>query len=222
MYSIEQLAVERGGRTIVSGIDLSIEPGWALQIHGANGSGKTTLLGALAGLLPLARGRVCWRGDDVRRAPRQFRSELAYVGHANGVSDDLTVLENIRFAALLGTADAPGGNDGRGGDDSISREDEVLEQAGLHAHRHTRLSRLSQGQRRRVALARLMLGRKPLWLLDEPGDALDASATDWFTTCIDTHLRAGGIVALTTHRPLQSGAARTRHLYLERSGGCLK
>ncbi len=220
MYSIEQLAVERGGRTIVSGIDLSIEPGWALQIHGANGSGKTTLLSALAGLLPLARGRVCWRGDDVRRASRQFRSALAYVGHANGVSDDLTVLENIRFAALLGTADAPGGNDSSS--DPASREDEVLEQAGLHALRHTRLSRLSQGQRRRVALARLMLGRKPLWLLDEPGDALDAYATDWFTACIDTHLRAGGIVALTTHRPLESGAARTRHLYLERSGACLK
>lgn len=223
MYSIEQLAVERGGRTIVSGINLSIEPGWALQIHGANGSGKTTLLGALAGLLPLVRGRVCWRGDDVRRAPRQFRSELAYVGHANGVSDDLTVLENIRFAALLGTADATHDDDGDdGGGDSASREDEVLDQAGLRALRHTRLSRLSQGQRRRVALARLMLGRKPLWLLDEPGDALDASATDWFTACIDTHLRAGGIVALTTHRPLESGDGRTRHLYLERSGGCLK
>ncbi|CAB3778975.1 Cytochrome c biogenesis ATP-binding export protein CcmA [Paraburkholderia caffeinitolerans] len=221
MYSIEQLAVERGGRTIVSGIDLSIEPGWALQIHGANGSGKTTLLGALAGLLPLAKGRVCWRGDDVRRAPRRFRSELAYVGHANGVSDDLTVLENIRFAALLGTADVSDG-DASSASDSVSRENEVLEQAGLYALRHTRLSRLSQGQRRRVALMRLMLGRKPLWLLDEPGDALDASATDWFATCIDTHLRAGGIVALTTHRPLESGAGRTRHLYLERSSGCLK
>jgi heme exporter protein A len=218
MYSIEQLAVERGGQMIVSGVDLTIEAGRVLQIHGANGSGKTTLLSALAGLLPLARGRVYWRGDDVRIAPRRFRHELAFVGHSNGVSDDLTVQENIRFSALLGGADAAG-RDTRA---ATSREDEVLEQAGLIALRHTRLNRLSQGQRRRVALARLLLSRKPLWLLDEPADALDASATDWLTACIGAHLGEGGIVALTTHRPLESDAARTRHLYLNGSGGWLQ
>ncbi|WP_233802225.1 cytochrome c biogenesis heme-transporting ATPase CcmA [Paraburkholderia sp. HP33-1] len=214
MYSIEQLAVERGGRTIVSGIDLSIEAGWALQIHGANGSGKTTLLGAFAGLLPLTRGRVCWRGEDVRSVPRQFRRALAFVGHSNGVSDDLTVQENLRFSALLGEAGGHSGRD-RAAD---AREEEVLGQAGLLPLRHTRLNQLSQGQRRRVALARLMLERKPLWLLDEPTDMLDADATRWLTECLDAHLREGGIVALTTHRPLDSGFHRTRHLYLGGNG----
>ena len=217
MYSIEQLAVERGGQMIVSGVDLTLEAGWGLQIHGANGSGKTTLLGALAGLLPLARGSVYWRGDNVCHAPRQFRRDLAFVGHANGVSDDLTVQENIRFSALLGGADAPLANDRA----ATSRENEVLEQAGLIGLRHARLNRLSQGQRRRVALARLVLSRKPLWLLDEPADALDEAASDWLTRCIDAHLDEGGVVALTTHRPLETGVARTRHLYLNGSGGWL-
>lgn len=203
---------------IVSDIDLSMEAGWVLQIHGANGSGKTTLLGALAGLLPLVHGRLRWRGRDVHGEPQQFRRELGFVGHSNGVSDDLTVQENIRFATLLGAA--AGSASQNGGD--TTREEDVLERAGLAGLRHTRLNRLSQGQRRRVALARLILCCKPLWLLDEPTDALDAAGTDWFTGCVDTHLGDGGIVALTTHRALESASARTRHLYLNGSGGWLK
>jgi heme exporter protein A len=102
MLSAEQLGLGRGGQMIVCGIDLRVEAGWALQIHGANGSGKTTLLRVLAGLLPPAVGQVCWHGANVRVHPERFRHDLAFVGHTNGVSDDLTVLENLRFASLLG------------------------------------------------------------------------------------------------------------------------
>lgn len=92
----------RGGQMVASGIDLCIEAGWALQIHGANGSGKTTLLRVLAGLMPPAGGQVSWYGANVRAHPEKFRRDLAFVGHANGVNDDLTVLENLRFTTLLG------------------------------------------------------------------------------------------------------------------------
>lgn len=214
MFSVEQLAVERGGRMIVRGIDLHLEAGYALQIHGANGSGKSTLLCALAGLLLPVKGKVCWHGADVRSQPQRFRRELSYMGHTNGVSDDLTVLENIRFARLLGA--------GRSTDDSAYRphlnEGAVLKGAGLLELLHTRLNRLSQGQRRRVALARVMLSAKPLWLLDEPAEALDAAAQGWLGECIDAHMHAGGIVVSTTHRPLATASAHTHHLRLEGGG----
>ncbi len=209
MLSVENLGLARGGQMIVNRFNAEIESGWALQIHGANGSGKTTLLRLFAGLLLPATGSVSWHGVNVHTEPQPFRRDLAYVGHTNGVSDDLSVLENLRFSALIG-ANATSAH-------SKSATDEVLEQAGLISLQHMRLGRLSQGQRRRVALVRLMLERKPLWLLDEPADALDDAASNWLTECIAAHMHAGGIIVTTTHRPLPTDEARTRHLYLERS-----
>ncbi len=216
MYSVEQLAVERGNRMIVHGIDLNIEAGWALQVHGANGSGKTTLLSALAGLLPPSRGKVRWHGEDVRTRPRRFRRDLAYMGHSNGVSDDLTVLENIRFATLLGAgAASPASEHDRIA--PLAQARDVLKGAGLLDCLHTPLNRLSQGQRRRVALARVILAGKSLWMLDEPLEALDVAAQGWLGDCMALHLRSGGIVVTTTHRTLATASACTRHLYLDRS-----
>lgn len=207
--SIEQLGLVRGGKWLAAGIDMQVEEGAALQILGANGSGKTTLIGVLAGLRRPAAGRVCWCGVDVHAHPEAFRPNLAYVGHTNGVSDDLTVAENIRFAARL---------DGRDGRDSLDgrSERDVIERAGLGALRARRVGTLSQGQRRRVALARLVASAKRLWLLDEPIDALDAGAATWLEDCIASHLREGGIVVSTTHRPLAT-AGVTRRLYLDQA-----
>ncbi len=98
-----------------------------------------------------------------------------------------------------------------------ANERDVLERAGLRPLMHARLNRLSEGQRRRVALARLVLAAKPLWLLDEPTEAVDDAGALWFAACIDDHLREGGALVATTHRPLAVDAARARHLHLERS-----
>lgn len=209
MLRAEGLALGRGGRAIVGGVDFNIEAGWALQIHGANGCGKTTLLRALAGLLQPAAGSIQWRGTNVHAQPERFRRERAYVGHSNGLSDDLSMLENLRFAALLGVN--PGSLR-----DARLRERDVLEIANLWTLRHTRVGSLSQGQRRRAALARVMLERKPLWLLDEPAEALDETARAWLADALDEHLLDGGIVVATTHLPLPTAAARTQHLQLER------
>ena len=205
MLSARQLDVMRGSRTIVAGVNLCVDGGAALLIHGANGSGKSSLLAALAGLLPPVAGDVSWRGANVRDDPVRFRRDLAWLGHADGFNGELTVAENLRFAAWL---------DARR---ELADERGVLDRADVSTLMHTRLNRLSQGQRRRVALARLVLAKKPLWLLDEPTDAIDDAGALWFAACIDDHLRAGGTLVATTHRPLAVDARRTRHLHLERS-----
>ncbi|USX06118.1 heme ABC exporter ATP-binding protein CcmA [Paraburkholderia fungorum] len=211
MLCAEGVSLGRGGREIVDGVGFDIEAGWALQIHGSNGCGKTTLLRALAGLLQPASGSIRWRGVSVHAQPERFRRERAYVGHSNGLSDDLSVLENLRFAALLGV-NLESLRDAR------MQERDVLELAGLWTLRHACVGSLSQGLRRRVALARVMLERKPLWLLDEPAEALDDAARVWLADALDEHLQDGGIVVATTHLPLPTGAARTQHLHLERGG----
>jgi heme exporter protein A len=206
MLSATRLEVMRGGRTIVAGVSLYADAGHALVIHGANGSGKTTLIAALAGLLPLSSGVLAWQGVPVRANPARYRRDLAFLGHTDGISAELTVLENLRFAASL--------------DARSVLKPEILDAAGLAALGTMQVSKLSQGQRRRVALARVICSNKPLWLLDEPTDALDDTAAAWFTACIDAHLRAGGTVIASTHRPIATDAARTRHLHLTRSAPC--
>ena len=206
MLSARQLDVMRGSRTIVAGVDLCVDGGAALLIHGANGSGKSSLVAALAGLLTPASGSVSWRGENVRADPARYRRDLAWLGHADGASGELSVAENLRFAAVLGSNST-----------NVAQERDVLDRAGLLPLMHARLNRLSQGQRRRVALARLVLANKPLWLLDEPTEALDEPGVLWFAACIDAHLRAGGTLVATTHRPFAVDPARTRHLHLERS-----
>lgn len=207
MLSARQLDVKRGSRTIVAGADFCVEGGAALVIHGANGSGKSSLIAALAGLLPPDAGSVSWRGVNVCDDPARFRRELAYLGHADGFNGELTVEENLRFAALIGAHDKR----------ATQRERDALDRAGVLPLMRMRLNRLSRGQRRRAALARLVLADKPLWLLDEPTEALDETGALWFAACIDDHLREGGTLVVTTHRQLPADAARTRHLHLERS-----
>jgi heme exporter protein A len=202
MLSATRIVVQRGGRTIVAGVSFYADAGRALVIHGANGSGKTTLIAALAGLLPLTSGAVCWHGTQIRDDSERFHRDLALLGHRDGIRGELTVLENLRFAACP--------------DAGIALRQDVLDAAGLAMHRHTRVEKLSQEQKRCVALVCIVISKKPLWLLDDPADTLDDHASAWFTACVNTHLRAGGTVIAATHRSVEFDADRTRHLYLER------
>ena len=158
----DNLHLWRGEQHVLRGICLDVAGGQCLQVTGANGAGKTTLLRALCGLVPLEQGRVCWRGRDIAEDPSAFHGELNYLGHDNGLKADLTAAENLRYAARCGGASA------------------ARHRRGARAHwgRPTAagqlLRRLSAGQRRRVALARLTLTGGSLWILDEPGSNLDA------------------------------------------------
>ncbi|SPA42144.1 heme export protein (ABC superfamily, atp_bind), cytochrome c-type biogenesis [Cupriavidus taiwanensis] len=207
VLSASGLAVSRAGRTVLQGIDFGLAPGGLLQVLGANGSGKTTLLRVLCGLASADAGTLQWHGRPLRAADPEFQQALAYLGHANGIDIDLTPAENLRFAARL-----IGHHAGRHADAgeraaSVAR---ALAAQGLERVAHVPVRTLSQGQRRRVALARLALAPRTLWLLDEPVTALDADSCARFQRQLDAHLAAGGMAVIATHQLLPGGGAVLR------------
>jgi heme exporter protein A len=184
--AVHDLACSRGDRVLFAPTSFTVAAGDIVWLRGANGQGKTTLLRTLAGLAAPSAGRFAWqRGDE--DAPR-----LVYLAHANALKDELTVRESLRFLLDL---------DGMAIDDAGL--DAALDRFGLASRRHAFVRTLSQGQRRRVALARLAAQREPLpWLLDEPFDALDADGVDVLATLIAGHAKRGGSIVLTSHLPV--------------------
>lgn len=190
MLETIDLECTRGERQLFHGLQFRVEGGICLHVAGENGAGKTSLLRILCGLLSPTAGRVCWDGADIRKLREDYWQLLAYVGHLNGVKDDLTALENVRFAASL--AGHPAG-------ESVARE--ALAAVGLAGFELSQARSLSQGQRRRIGLARLFLARAArLWILDEPFTALDVRGVAALSTLIGEQLEHGGIVVLTTHQ----------------------
>jgi len=183
-------------------IDLRLAPGELLQVEGPNGSGKTSLLRALCGLAPTESGRVTWDGVDIAEEPEAFRRELTFLGHTAGMKRDLTARENLEAAHAV--AGGPPGVD----------HDDALARVGLAGHGDIPLRRLSAGQGRRVALARLLTAGSALWILDEPFTALDANAKQLLETFIVEHCAAGGMGLVTTHQPADFGTLPIRLLAL--------
>ena len=186
------LGCERGGRMLFSGMSVDVSPGLLLRVLGANGSGKTSLLRMVCGLLPPAQGEVLWNGEPIGQLAEEFGRQMVYLGHAAAIKDDLTGVENLVMACQLGGLVV-----------TPAQAVAALQHSGVGrlAQLQTRL--LSQGQRRRVALARLVLcSATPLWVLDEPFNALDRLATDWLCTLITAHLGRGGMVVLTSHQQI--------------------
>ena len=176
-------------------LDLSVAPGAALVLEGPNGSGKSTLLRMLAGLVTPAAGRLAWNGEDIRDDLPAHARRVTYVGHLDAVKPGLTVAENLRLAAVLG-----------GG-----ALDDALEAMALAPLSDLPGRMLSAGQKRRLALARLVLGRAAIWLLDEPTLGLDTASIARFGELLARHLQGGGIVVAATHVPLPlPGAASFR------------
>ena len=192
MLSVHGLACERGERLLFRNLDFELGQGDALLVRGGNGRGKTSLLRILCGLSTPAAGEVRWRGEAVGRAREQYGREMAYVGHANGIKDDLTPLENLRLAAALG---------GRGlGEDAAQA---ALARVGLARCIDLPARVRSFGQRRRVALAGLATAGALLWILDEPLTGLDVDGVAMVEAMIGEHVRAGGLAIMTTHQPLR-------------------
>jgi heme exporter protein A len=184
-------------------LSFDLESGTLLHVRGRNGSGKTTLLRALCGLLIPDAGEIRWNGKDSHRLGDDFHADLLYFGHLNGIKSDLTGIENLRVSSTL---------DG----DEVKDERlwSALEQMGLAGFEDLPTKMLSQGQKKRVALARLLVSSAPLWILDEPFTALDLDAVDLLQMLIAEHVAENGMVVLTTHQavPLTSGQIRRLHL----------
>jgi heme exporter protein A len=201
LLEVTDLACRRGGRPVFDGLSFTLAAGELLALTGRNGSGKTTLLRALALLLPPVAGTVCWQGADVTADPDAWRGRLAWLGHLDGLKGDLTVRENLLTAERL-----------RGAPPADERLDFALVAFDLSALARRSVRTLSAGQRRRTALARVMLTAAPLWLLDEPLNALDAPAQQAFRTALQQHLANGGLAIAATHADLGLAQARTLEL----------
>ena len=201
LLNVAELACRRGGRPVFDHLSFALGAGELLALTGPNGSGKTTLLRALALLVRTEAGAIRWRGADVQDDPETWRSRLAWLGHLDGLKGDLTVRENLLAAERL-----------RGRPAADDRLDLALVAFDLNALVHRPVRTLSAGQRRRTALARVMLTQAPLWLLDEPLNALDAAAQQAFRTVLQQHLAHGGLAVAATHAALGVAAARTFEL----------
>ena len=186
MLTAEGVAVFRGERLVFRDISLTVPSGGALVLAGINGSGKSTLLRLLAGLVRPAAGRVLWDGADAFLDIAGHGRKVAYLGHQDAVKPGLTVTENVRFAAAVS---------GR----SIAA---ALSAVGLEALAELPARMLSAGQKRRLALARLVLSAAPLWLLDEPTLGLDTGSIERFGGLLASHRTGGGMVVAATHVPL--------------------
>jgi heme exporter protein A len=202
LLEVSELACRRGGRKVFERLSFSLDAGGLLALVGRNGSGKTTLLRALALLVRPDAGTVRWQGIDVTAEREAWRGRLAWLGHLEGLKGDLSVAENLRVAEHL-----------RGeGSLDIGRVDAALAAFDLWELADRPVRTLSAGQRRRTALARVVLADATLWLLDEPLNALDAPAQVAFRTALEKHLAGGGLAIAATHADLGVAGARTLEL----------
>jgi heme exporter protein A len=189
--SVDKLTLTRGERCLFADLSFSVNQGEALILRGANGVGKTSLLRVLAGLTVPDSGAI--RLNDANLGPLSplSRKHIHYVGHANQLKDELTTEENLRDMLVI---------------DVVTTTHDVrldaLNRVGLLKQRKVLAKKLSQGQKRRIGIANLLLNQKPIWLLDEPTNALDTDAVALMLATIDNHLVNGGLTVIATHLPL--------------------
>lgn len=189
MFSVSNLSCSRGDKRLFSGVSFVLQPGEWLHLEGDNGVGKTSLLRLACSLTALEQGEIQWQGQPVSSNIDEFRANLAYLGHQLALKEDLTPLENLRAdSAIAGRPLA------------LADAKAALAQLGLKGREHLPVRVLSQGQKRRTALARLLVSSAPLWILDEPFVALDAAAQKVLSEVINGHLNRQGMVLFTSHQ----------------------
>lgn len=195
---IAELVLQRGFRRLVTGFDLTCAPGDIIALQGPNGSGKTTLLRAIAGFHTPAAGRITLsrrQGDEIEEAGEV----LSFLGHQDPIKAGEKLIDQLRFWADLCGA----------GRDRVT---ETLARVGLSKQADLQGGVLSAGQRKRAALARLLLEDRAIWLLDEPASPLDQEGRALLGTLLDQHARRGGIILAAVHDPLPGVSARVLHL----------
>lgn len=204
MLEASQIECVRGNRRLFRDLSFRLEAHQALRVRGENGSGKTSLLRIVAGLSPAESGGVSWNAGNIRALGEDYLRALLFLGHSNGLKDDLSPVENLRYALVLA---------GVGADEPALRA--ALAEQGLAAIADLPVKLLSQGQKRRVALARLSFStQKPLWILDEPFTALDAASVERLASTITKQLQRGGMVMFTTHQEVELRGTAMRTLEL--------
>ena len=203
MLEVIDLACARGEQQLFSGVHFELNEGDLLQVQGENGSGKTTLLRALCGFIQPLNGNIIWRGHSIHELCEEYHANIIYLGHHNAVKDELNALENLRISSALSGCEI--------GED---RAKTALMRMGLRGRETLPVKMLSQGQRRRVALARLLVSKAPLWILDEPLAALDSKAAGLMQELIAQHLANRGMVIFTTHQILEVTGVEMRRITL--------
>jgi len=192
MLELREISCHRGDRKLFGELSLSVLPGGVLSVEGRNGSGKTTLLRALCGLTALDDGKICWQGRDITGQREQFVAQVMYLGHRNALKDDLSPMENLQASLRIAGHAITG---------AAARS--ALEAVGLGPAFHQLPTKvLSEGQKRRVALARLWCDERPLWVLDEPFTALDAHSSQLLRQRLQQHVDRKGVVVVATHQDI--------------------
>lgn len=203
MLAVSRLGCVRGDRLLFQDLSFELKSGELLYVHGGNGSGKSSLLRIISGLRLPDQGGITWNGGDIGAHALVYRQQLLYVGHLNALKDDLSVEENLRVAG--GLAQQPADQAG------VTR---ALQAVGLQQFARHPVRQLSQGQRRRVSLARLWTSAARLWLLDEPYAALDERSQVTLSGRVRQHLEQGGIAIMVTHQRVDTGAGAIQEIRL--------
>jgi heme exporter protein A len=187
MLEVIQLDFDYADRPLLQGINVVVSPGSLLHLKGANGRGKTTLLKLIAGLIHPKEGTIQYQHQSILKDLAHYHRQICYVGHKSGVNQWLTPRENLRFDPHF----------------SVTHSDEeFMQRFSLQGYEDMPCAFLSEGQRRRVGLMRLLFSQANLWLLDEPFTALDTGAVEALMSCLQNHLEKGGQIVLTSHQPL--------------------
>lgn len=197
---IKNLACLRNERILFNGLNFSLEPETVMFLEGKNGSGKTSLLRILCGFRQQDEGELFWNSQAVASEPQYFQN-ISYIGHFNGIKDELTVEENLNLMRSLATA-------------SDIKVETVLKQIGLFKQADVITRQLSAGQKRKLALARLMMTNNSFWVLDEPFTSLDKASVEFFEALIKNHIKRGGMLILTSHHEIDLSGLSVNHFNL--------
>ncbi len=202
LLNVQNIACSRGYRDLFAGLDFQLAPGQVLRVEGENGSGKTSLLRILAGLAQPVAGQVLWNGRRISDPESAYFKDLLYLGHKPGIKFELTAMENLCMSRALFGSRAENGIE------------EALYQVGLYGFEDIPCGMLSAGQKRRVALAQLLLTRARLWILDEPYTSLDVKAVSFLEQVFAAHVSGGGMLVITSHQPVSVKDCDFRRLCL--------
>ena len=205
MLAARDLACLRGDRLLFKNVGFELSAGGLLYVLGENGSGKSSLLRMLCGFGMPEVGEVLWQGASIKKNAEAYLSELTYLGHLNGLKDDLTALENLQISARM-----------VGNDVTEAQALSALTAVGIARCANLPARVLSQGQKRRVALAGLWVAKTKLWILDEPFAALDVASITVLAEHLNAHLASGGMAILTTHQEVAVNAQSTQTLRLSK------
>ncbi len=203
MLQVSSLECVRGDLSLFKDLSFSVNAGELLHLHGHNGSGKTTLLRTLSGLIKPVTGEILWQQENIDELQEDYTRHLTYIGHKNAIKDDLSAVENLKIASLLD-----------GFAISEAQAWDALEKVGLRGREDLPTKVLSQGQKKRVALSRLLVTKTPLWILDEPFVALDKQAVADLEDVIREHIANNGMAIVTTHQEVSLTRGKVKELKL--------